>query len=147
MPVSRASFHTNSRGCARKASSDTSVYISGIDPRHVWLVASACSLLIVALVVAMGARADESGPDPRVLGVTEGLLTYCEKMDPPAAAQYRERLKVLTQGASEAALARLRDSDVYRKARESLDDFVGKVDEHNAKRVCTNGLLNNRGRK
>jgi hypothetical protein len=79
-----------------------------------------------------------------MLGITEGILTYCTKVDPPSADKYRERIKLLVQGSSDATLARVRNSDAYLKARGSMDDFIGKVDEHNAKRVCVNGLAAHR---
>ena len=89
-------------------------------------------------------RADGTGPDARTLGITEGILTYCTKVDPPSAVKYRARIKVLVQGASDDTLAKVRNSDAYLKARQSMDDFISKVDEHNAKRVCVNGLADHR---
>jgi hypothetical protein len=34
----------------------------------------------------------------------------------------------------------VRSSDEYQRARASLEDFVSKVDEHNVKRMCSNGV-------
>jgi hypothetical protein len=42
--------------------------------------------------------------------------------------------------ASRETLAEVRKSDEYRKARSSVDDFVAKVDERNASRVCSGPL-------
>jgi hypothetical protein len=100
----------------------------------------ACAVLAGATLV----RADGTGPDARTLGITEGILTYCTKVDPPSAVKYRERVKLLVEGASDATLVAVRNSDAYLKARESMDDFISKVDEHNAKRVCVNGLAAHR---
>jgi len=46
-------------------------------------------------------------------------------------------IKQVVQGASEQQLAEVRKSDEYRKAYDSVVDFVGKIDQHNAKRFCS----------
>jgi hypothetical protein len=101
-------------------------------------------LACAALAGPAPVLADSTAPDARMLGITEGILTYCTKVDPPSAVKYRERIKLLVQGASDATLVQVRNSDAYLKARESMDDFISKVDEHNAKRVCVNGLADHR---
>jgi hypothetical protein len=83
------------------------------------------------------AYADEPVLDAQALGVIESVLQYCGAIDPVAAARLREKIKQLVQGASEQRLAQVRSSDEYRRAYDSVVDFVSKVDEHNAKRVCT----------
>lgn len=102
--------------------------------RAIALLAWAC---IAAPASVFG---DAPAPDARKLGVTESLLTYCSKFDPPTVAAYRAKIKQLVQGTSEATLVKVRTSDEYRQARASLDDFVSNVNERNAKRLCTNGL-------
>ena len=101
----------------------------------------ACS----GLAVPSGVFADGPGPDPRALAITEGILSYCTKVDPAAAVKYQETVKQLVQGTSDEALSKVRSSDDYQRARASVDDFVSKVDEHNAKRVCSNGLAAHQG--
>jgi hypothetical protein len=96
----------------------------------------ACAWIAAPASVFAGAPA----PDARQLGVTESLLTYCSRVDPPTAGAYRARIKQLVQGTSEETLVNVRNSDEYRQARASLDDFVSNVNERNAKRMCTNGL-------
>ena len=46
-------------------------------------------------------------------------------------------IKQLVQGAGEPQLAEVRKSDEYRKAYDSVVDFVGKIDPRNAKRFCS----------
>jgi hypothetical protein len=75
--------------------------------------------------------------NPRMLGMTEAMFDYCTKTDPKGAAKVHARLKQLVQGASRETLAEVRKSDEYRKARSSGEDFVAKVDERNASRVCS----------
>jgi hypothetical protein len=101
----------------------------------------AIALLACAWIAAPASVfAAAPAPDARQLGVTESLLTYCSKVDPPTASAYRAKIKQLVQGTSEETLVKVRNSDEYRKARASLDDFVSNVNERNAKRMCTNGL-------
>ncbi len=99
-----------------------------------WIALLACAGL------ACAAEADAPAPDPRVLGLTESMLSYCTKVDPASVAAYRGKIRQLIQGASDEVLARVRASDEYQHAHQSMEDFVSKVDEHNAKRVCSNGL-------
>ena len=82
----------------------------------------------------------KEAPDPHALGMTEAVFDYCAKADPKGAAKVRARLKRLVQGASRETLAKVRKSDEYRKARSSVEDFVAKVDERNASRVCSGPL-------
>ena len=91
-----------------------------------------------ATAVRPTAGAPRSEPlNPRMLGVTEAVFDYCAKADPKGAVKVRARLKRLVQGASREALAEVRKSDEYRKARSSVDDFLAKVDERNASRMCS----------
>ena len=82
------------------------------------------------------AHADGALPNARVLGVNEGALSYCGPRDPAAAARLRQKIERLVQGASAQQLAEVRNSDEYRKAYDSVVDFVAKIDEHNVKRFC-----------
>lgn len=75
--------------------------------------------------------------DARTLGIAEAVLDYCAKNDPTGGAKVRARLKQLVQGASQEALVRARKSDEYRSAHDSEVDFIGKIDPHNAHRLCS----------
>ena len=90
--------------------------------------------------VVLAAQPKAQAPDPHALGMTEAVLDYCAKADPKGAAKVRARLKQLVQGASKETLAKVRKSDEYRNARSSMGDFVAKVDERNASRVCSGPL-------
>ncbi len=98
---------------------------------------AACAGLAAAVCAFAG---DAPGPDPRTLGIAESMLSYCTKVDRDTAPGYREKIKKLVQSASEETLAKVRSSSEYLQARASMEDFVAKVDEHNAKRMCSNGL-------
>ena len=104
---------------------------------------SVCAIALLAcawIAAPASVLADAPAPDARQLAVTESLLTYCSKVDPPSAGAYRARIKQLVQGTSEETLVNVRNSDEYRQARTSVEDFVGNVNERNAKRMCTNCL-------
>ena len=102
-------------------------------PRNKALVASLVGGLAALSPVA---QADGPVPSPAALGITESVLQYCGPLDPTAAARLRQKIKELEQGASEQQLAEVRKSDEYRNAYDSVVDFVGKIDQHNAKRFC-----------
>lgn len=82
--------------------------------------------------------------DAQALGITESILAYCGPLDPEAATKIRERIKELARGASEEQLAAVRSGEEYRRAYDSMVEFVGKVDEHNAKRVCSGPPANSK---
>jgi hypothetical protein len=110
--------------------------LSGYFDRRSYWIAVACAFL----AAPWAASAGETGPDPRTLGLTEGLLQYCSKSAPSTTVGYREKIMRLVQGVSEQELARVRASAEYLQARSSLEEFTSQVDEHNAKRMCANGL-------
>jgi len=70
-------------------------------------------------------------------GSPESVINYCGPIDPAATDRLRQMIKQVVQGASEQQLAEVRKSDEYRKAYDSVVDFVGKIDQHNAKRFCS----------
>jgi hypothetical protein len=101
-----------------------------------WIALLACGCFTIPTFAA-----DEAPTvDARTLGIAEAILNYCAGIDPAAADKYRQQVKMLVQGASEQTLTQVRGSEEYRKARASMEDFVGKVDEHNAKRVCSEAV-------
>lgn len=72
----------------------------------------------------------------RVLGVDEGMLSFCASQDPAAAERLRQKIRKLLEGTSPEQLIELRNSDEYRKAYESVSEFAGKIDSHNVARFC-----------
>ena len=89
------------------------------------------------LAAPLLARADAPVLNAQTLGITESVLHYCAPIDPGSATRLRQKIKLLQQGANEQQLATVRNSKEYRKAYDSMVEFVGKVDAHNAKRVCS----------
>jgi hypothetical protein len=93
-------------------------------------------LLTIVCVAAQVAVAGEVGPDPKVLGTTEAILSYCGKLDPSLAAKYLEQIQQITRGASDEAVAEVRKSEEYRHAREAVDEALEKVDGKDALKAC-----------
>ncbi len=97
-------------------------------------------IAVAALAWSGASAAGQSaahGPDPRELGKTEAVLDYCAKADPQDAGKIHARLTQLLKGASKESIAEARQSQEYQKARRSEEDFLAKVDEHNATHVCS----------
>ena len=88
-------------------------------------------------VLTAGASTLAGSVNAHALGLAESLLVYCSRVDPAAVATLQAKVALLSEGASEKALEQIRMSDEYQKARDTVDDFVTKVDAHNAKRVCS----------
>jgi hypothetical protein len=105
-------------------------------------------VLLCGAYVLLGARptkvlADEPAPNAHAIGIAESMLKYCARVDADVALKLRDKVRTLEQRASRDELARLRSSDEYRKAFDSVTYFTGKVDEHNAKRLCSESLAAN----
>jgi len=91
----------------------------------------------VGLALPPLALADAPSPSAQALGVAESVINYCDPIDPAATHRLRQMIKQLVQGAGEPQLAEVRKSDEYRKAYDSVVDFVGKIDPRNATRFCS----------
>ena len=84
--------------------------------------------------------AEDPAPDPRALGTAEAIASYCAKIDPAAAAAYQQQVRMLVKNASEAVLAKVRESSEYQQARDKVEQSVGKLDASDAKRTCSASL-------
>jgi hypothetical protein len=95
------------------------------------------TLICAAALVPLFAHADEATVEGRVIGAAEAVIDYCAKIDPKAADQYRQQFKLMIKGASDAALAKIRDSEDYKQARAAAEDSLSKLDEKDAKQTCS----------
>lgn len=96
---------------------------------------------VAACLVGMGllgplAWGGDPGPNPAALAKADALMSYCAKATPTSMNKYWAQVKLITKDASKEQLAAVRRSDEYRKAHQAVDDFVAKVDSHNAPLVC-----------
>ncbi len=98
----------------------------------VWVLS--CSLPLVT-------HADQqTSPDAKSLAIIDRVLEYCGPIDPAVAEGLREKIKRLTKGLSEQQVTQLRQTPEYQAAYSSMGEFVGKVDEHNARKLCTESV-------
>lgn len=97
-------------------------------------------MAFIAALLSVGAvglsQGAEVTADVHALAITESLISYCQRIDPTATAQLKKHDADLAKGIDAHGLRQLRDSDEYRAAYQSLQQFVARVDEHNARRPC-----------
>src|SRR5450631_1239477 len=81
--------------------------------------------------------------DAKQLGISESMLRYCEKADAEVVPKLRVKVNSLLQGASAASVAAARKASEYRSVFDSVTEFVGRVDPHNAKVPCQTAASDN----
>ena len=94
----------------------------------------------LALAAEPAPQAAEPAPQAQTLATMETILEHCAKLNPAVADQYRQQAKLLVHGASEEALAKVRQSDEYQQSRDSTLESLAKVDDQNAKKACAQSL-------
>jgi hypothetical protein len=97
-------------------------------PKKWWLVA--------AIAVPGLAMADAPAPQAQTLATVDTVLEHCAKLIPSSADLFREHVKLMTHGISEEMLAKLRSSDEYRTARDSIVESLAKTGDEDAKQAC-----------
>lgn len=99
----------------------------------------ACAIAVPAAVLLAGApaRAEAAKVNGHALGILESIQHFCAPLDKDAAARIDGKIKLVVQGATDQDLAAVRNGPEYLQAHSSMDDFISKVDERNAKRVCS----------
>jgi hypothetical protein len=102
-----------------------------------WVACGGCFLPLLAY----GDQA--TSVQAKSLAVVDRVLQYCSSVDPGVASKLRQKIKDLTKGLTDQQVADLRQTEEYQAAYASIEEFVGKVDEHNAKKVCSESLSQN----
>lgn len=116
--------------------------ITQVIERGGWFAAPVAAMLAALIPAGPRAHAADDAPlSAHTLGVAEGMLPYCERLDPVTAARLRGRIKQRVAGQSQQTIAKIRSADEYRSAYQSVTDFVAKVDDHNAHRACAHAVL------
>jgi len=87
-----------------------------------------------------GASGAAEPPNAQLLGITESIVGYCARVDAPAAAKIQERVRVITQGVSAEALAKIRETDEYRQGFESVNEMVRQASPPNEAQPCADAL-------
>jgi hypothetical protein len=85
---------------------------------------------------AAPAKPESTGPNARSLGHADAMLDYCTKADPSSVAKLQERINQFWQGVSDAELAKMRNTDEYRKANGAEHDLLDKIRPRNARSAC-----------
>lgn len=73
-------------------------------------------------------------------GKVEGMLDFCARVDPPAAAKYAEKKKALVKGLPEKEVGEARETEKYKSAYASVSDEAGKQPKDHAVKACTSFL-------
>lgn len=73
-------------------------------------------------------------------GKVEGALDFCSQADPPSAAKYQEKKKLLVQGASSQEVADARASKEYKEGYHAATDEMSKQPKDQVKETCTAAL-------
>lgn len=108
--------------------------------KRLFITSMACGWCCLPLL----AQADQQmTTDAKSLAIMDRVLEYCGPIDPSAAAKLRDKIKGLTKGLTEQQVADLRATPEYQAASSSIAEFVGKVDEHNAKKICSESVSQN----
>jgi hypothetical protein len=100
--------------------------------------------LCAGLALAPLAFADAPMPNAQALGVAESVLNFCGPIDPGGADKLRQLVRLLVQGANDQQLARVRGSEEYRKAYDSVVELTGKIDRHDVNKFCSEAPLERR---
>ena len=70
------------------------------------------------------------------LGVFEGMLNFCGKVNPQSADKYKEMAKSLTKDQPAAALAEIRDSREYKDSAGQIGKKLGAMSTKEALATC-----------
>ena len=99
-----------------------------------WVACGGCFLPLLA-------HGDQAlSQQAKSLAIMDRVLQYCGTVDPGAAGKLRQKIQDLTKGLTQQQVADLRQTQEYQAAYASMEEFVGQVDEHNAKKVCSESL-------
>lgn len=100
-------------------------------------------LIVAALLAPCVVLAEEPGPDAATLARADALFAYCAKIDPAHGARYREQLELASQGATQEAITKVRQSEDYQQVHKSVEDLMALLDENNSVKVCNSALPQN----
>lgn len=102
--------------------------------KKISLVSCVVALLFLSLLApAQTAPAPISAP---ALGVLEGMLNFCGKVNPKSADKYNEMLKPLTKDQSADTLAELRNSQEYKDSLDQISKQLEALSTKDALATC-----------
>jgi hypothetical protein len=92
-----------------------------------------------ALGLAQFALADVT-VDSLTLAQLQGTADFCAQVQPEAAARFEEQTRLMLSEVPAEDLDKVRESDEYKTAYESIRDQLGKIPRKDAAEACK-GLL------
>ena len=96
-------------------------------------------MLILSLVAAVafpqvaGAKLSMT---PQALGIVEGTLDTCAKVDPDSAAKYKERGKAFVGDATKEELEKARSTSEYKDSYDSTTSEIEKAPKEETIKAC-----------
>jgi hypothetical protein len=95
---------------------------------------------IAAVVVFPQLAGAKLSVPPQVLGLLEGRLDFCAKVDPDSAAKYMERKKEFAGDATKEELEKARSSSEYKEGYATSTTEIGKIPKDEAVKSCKDFL-------
>ena len=71
-----------------------------------------------------------------ILGALEGTMNFCGKVDPQSASKYEDLKKLLTNGQSNEAVAKIRESKEYKDSLDQTNKQLGALSPKEAVAAC-----------
>ena len=93
-------------------------------------------LLHPVLSPAQKAPANANASAGQLLGMVEGVVHFCDKVNPQSASAYRQVDQLFTNGQSAKTLAQVRNADAYEGAFSQIDKQLRALPAKEASAVC-----------
>ena len=94
------------------------------------------SAFLVLSILAPAATVPAT-PDAATLGVLEGVINFCGKVNPAAANTYHQIGTQLTSGLTANAVTQLRNSKDYQNAQSKISEVLSELSTKQAIAACT----------
>lgn len=91
----------------------------------------------MATALATFAVAEKPPVGNQGLGQVEAILEHCAKINPQAAAKYKDFGKLLLGKASDKEVAEVRKTEEYKEAHDSVSEALDKASKDEAIKACT----------
>ena len=103
---------------------------------------------LVVLCAALGlpqfalaeAQVDKVQVDSQTLAMLQGTADFCAEVQPESAAKFEEQTRLMLANVPDEDLDKVRESEEYKAAYDSIREQLGKVPKKDAVEGCK-GLL------
>ena len=95
-------------------------------------------LLLAILAPAQTAPPTDAEPPTagQLLGMLDGTVNFCAKINPKSAAKYKDLSQLVTTGHSEELVAEIRESNDYKEALDQISKQLGALSPKEALATC-----------